>query len=159
MMKKLLLLVMILLPMVASAHDIEVKNADGVAIYYNYINDGTELAVTFRGNYYDEYYNEYTGDVIIPESVTYNGNAYSVTSIGKRAFYSCSDLASVTIPNSVTSIGEETFQECSGLTSLTIPNSVTSIGVWAFDGCSGLTSLTIPNSVTSIGGWAFDGCS
>ena len=83
----------------------------------------------------------------------------SVTSIGNRAFDYCLSLSSVTIPNSVTSIGNRAFYNCSGLTSITIPNSVTSIGDYAFTGCSGLTSITIPNSVTSIGDWAFAGCS
>ena len=83
----------------------------------------------------------------------------SVESIGVSAFYNCSGLTSVTIGNSVTSIGDWTFSRCSGLTSITIPNSVTSIGVGAFEGCSGLTSVTIGNSVTSIGEVAFSGCS
>ena len=83
----------------------------------------------------------------------------SVTSIGSRAFYSCSDLTSVTIGNGVTSIGGSAFESCSSLTSVTIPNSVTSIGDYAFRYCSSLTSVTIGNSVTSIGDRAFDGCS
>ena len=82
-----------------------------------------------------------------------------MTSIGDGAFYGCSGLPSVTIPNSVTSIGEYAFTYCSGLTSVTIGNSVTSIGYGAFADCSGLTSVTIPNSVTSIGYGAFYGCS
>ena len=61
--KQLLLLLMGLLPMVASAHDLAVQNADGVTIYYNYTKNGTELAVTFRGTYYNTYSNEYTGNL------------------------------------------------------------------------------------------------
>ena len=82
-----------------------------------------------------------------------------VTSIGERAFDDCSGLTSVTIPEGVTSIGSSAFYECSGLTSVTIPEGVTSIGSYAFDGCSGLQSVTIPSSVTSIGEYAFSGCS
>ena len=83
----------------------------------------------------------------------------NVTSIGNYAFYNCSGLTSVTIGNSVMSIGERTFYGCRGLTSVAIPDSVTSIGWNAFYGCSGLTSITIPNGVTSIGTDAFNGCS
>ena len=97
--------------------------------------------------------------VVIPETVTYQGTTYSVTSIGDQAFFYCSSLTSITIPNSVTSIGSSAFRYCSSLTSITIPNSVSSIGVWAFAGCSSLTSVTIPNSVTSIGWYAFINCS
>ena len=126
---------MILLPLVASAHDIAVKNADGVTIYYNYINNGTELEVTFRGNSYDSYSKEYQGNVAIPEEVTYMNRTRKVTSIGDKAFYYCKGLTSVTIPNSVTSIGTSAFSGCSGLTFVTIPNSVTSIGSYAFRDC------------------------
>ena len=157
--KQLLLLAMILLPLVASAHDIEVMNADDVTIYYNYINDGTELEVTFRGSNRLSNSGEYQGNVVIPEEVTYMNRTLKVTSIGEYAFYYCSALTSITIPNSVTSIGWCAFYYCSGLTSITIPNSVTSIGNEAFYGCSGLTSVTIGNSVTSIGSSAFSRCS
>ena len=79
--------------------------------------------------------------------------------IVNNAFGSCSELTSITIPNSVTSIGSYAFEGCTGLTSITIPNSVTSIGSGAFSNCSGLTSITIPNSVMSIGSEAFYSCS
>ncbi|MDE6048110.1 MAG: leucine-rich repeat domain-containing protein, partial [Paramuribaculum sp.] len=85
-----------------------------------------------------------SGDLIIPESVTYNNKTYSVTSIERNAFYGCSGFTgSLTIPNSVTTIGNCAFEGCSGFTSITIPNSVTSIGNYAFNDCSGLTAVYI----------------
>ena len=142
----------------ALAHDIEVPNADGVIIYYNWTNNKTELAVSYRGYSYSEYSNRYTDNVVIPEYVTYRGNSYKVTSISNSAFYNCSSLTSVTIPNSVISIGNYAFYNCQSLTSVTIPNSVKYIGDVAFRDCRSLTSITIPNSVTYIGNNAFSLC-
>ena len=105
----------------SSAYDVEV---DG--IYYN-ISETT--AIVTRGTYY------YSGDIVIPESITFGNSKYSVTSIGSSAFWYCSGLTSVTIPNSVISIGDHAFMHCSGLTSITIPNSVTSIGEETFAYC------------------------
>ena len=154
---KLEFLLTVLMSMVgakAFAYDIAVENADGVTIYYNYSSDGTELIVTCH----DSYSYLYRGAVVIPDEVTYMNRTRKVTTIGNSAFYGCSGLTSVTIPNSVTSIGGNAFQKCSRLTSVTIPNSVTSIGNYAFNDCSGLTSITIPNSVISIGKCAFWKC-
>lgn len=81
------------------------------------------------------------------------------TIIVDDAFWSCSSLTSVVIPNSVTTIEDLAFCGCSSLTSVTIPDSVTSIGGMAFGGCTGLTSVTIGNSMTSIEEFAFCGCS
>ena len=110
------------------AHDFEV---DG--IYYNYL-DGNNVEVTCRGSYFSEYDNEYSGAVSIPKTVTYDGTTYSVTSIGFSAFYGCTSLTSITIPNSVTSIDDYAFSNCNGLTIITIPSSVTSIGEGPFSG-------------------------
>ncbi len=149
--KQLLLLLLTLVPMLASAYDALI---DG--IYYNLASDTKTAEVTNEtGNYKAQ---SYSGSVNIPASVTHEGVAYSVTSIGSYAFYYCSDLTSLTIPNSVTSIEYCAFAYCRSLKEVTIPNSVTSIGNSAFHGCSGLTSVTIPNSVTSIGSYAFNNC-
>ena len=143
----------------APAHDFEVANDDGVTIYYVFNNsEKTELSVSYRGTSFSSYSGEYSGNVVIPSSITYQGKNYPVTSIRYDAFHGCSGLTSITIPKSVTSIGSEAFEYCSGLTSVTIPEGVTSIGSSAFSGCSGLTSITIPEGVTSIGSSAFSSC-
>ena len=139
------------------AYDIAVENADGVTIYYNYINDGKELEVTCysMGNSLAGPWSTYAGNVIIPSEVTYVNRTRSVTSIGYSAFISCRNLTSILIPSSMKSIGNLAFFECDKLTSVTIPNSVTSIGGSAFAGCTRITSVTIPNGVTSISGATF----
>ena len=139
------LILSVFLAVSASGYDVEV---DG--LFYEI--DGDSVLVTSGDK-------SYSGDIVIPESIIINDRKYSVTSIGEGAFFFCSGLKSVTIPNSVTSIGYHAFYYCTGLTSVTIPNSVTSIGEGAFYGCSGLASVTIPNSVTSIGNSAFSDCS
>ena len=145
-------LLLTILPSTATAHDFEV---DG--IYYNI--NGSEATVTYKGIESTQYEYDYSGDVSIPSTVTYNGATYSVTTIGNNAFYSCNGLTNIDIPNSVTSIESHAFWDCTGLTSVTIPNSVTTIGNAAFAECSGLISITIPNSVTTIGNAAFAECS
>ena len=127
-MKHLFKFSLLLLPTTALAYDFEV---DG--IYYDI--NGNEVTVTYAGEYYYDYNNEYSGNVTIPATVTYNGTIYSVTSIGYGAFYRCTGLTSVTIPNSVTSIGDIALYRCNGLNSITIPNSVTSIGEYTFREC------------------------
>ena len=149
-----LLLLVAFLPIVAFAYDAYI---DG--IYYDF--SGYEAIVTYEDMdiYGMQPISDYSGSIVIPSTVTYNGRTYTVTSIGYGAFWACSGLTSITIPGSVTSIGNYAFPSCSGLTSITIPGSVTSIGDCAFASCRGLTSITIPNSVTNIGYNAFSGCS
>ena len=164
------------------AHDIAVKNSAGREIYYNINSDGSTLTVTYRGISYNQYYNNYLGKIVIPETVTYSGKTYSVTTIGKEAFRGCRGLTSVTIPNSVTSIGKDAFygtawydNQPKGLvyvgdfaykykgtmpanTSITLKEGTVGIASYAFYDCDSLTSVTIPNSVTSIGSSAFFDC-
>ena len=153
-MKRLLAsIAFVLCACVASAYDFVV---DG--IYYSITSSTARtVAVTFR-NYYDTDPDRYSGNVTIPESVTYHGTTYSVTNIENRAFYGCTGLTSVTIGNSVTSVGLWAFQGCSNLTSVTIGNNVTSIGFAAFYECTGLTSIAIGEGVTNIGNTVFSQC-
>ena len=83
-----LLLLALLLPAAAAAHDFEVGG-----IYYNI--NGDEATVTFRGTYTHSYSDEYTGDVAIPSAVTYSGTTYAVTAIGERAFLFCDEVTSM----------------------------------------------------------------
>ena len=139
--------------------------------------DGIYYTIETDGLWVGRY--EYKGDIVIPSTVTYEGTEYVVVGIGDKAFWSCSGLTSITIPNSVTSIGSDAFVGCSSLTSITIPNSVTSIDSDAFKNCTSLTSVTlhcskigscfrqnssiqeinIGEEVISIGSFAFWGCS
>jgi hypothetical protein len=114
-------------------------------LYYN-VTDTGEIEIA--GCY------EYVRKVNIPIEI----DGKSVTSIGEYAFYKCTSLTEITIPDSVTSIGYGTFSGCTSLTEITIPDSVTSIGEYAFRGCTSLTEIKIPDSVTSIGQYAFCVC-
>ncbi len=185
-------LLLILLMSMASikafaAYDIAVENADGKTIYYNYINNGTELEVTSGWS------GSYSGNIVIPETVTYMNRTRDVTYIN-RAFLGCNNLKSVTIGNNVKSIQREAFQGCTGLECVKIGNGLTSIGYDAFKKCviqkvivndiaawcgieglfellthsqgrlysdenTEIKNLVIPDGVTSIISNAFYGCS
>lgn len=94
------------------------------------------------------------GAVVIPETI----NGLPVTAIGASAFRGCTNMTSITLPNSVTSIGTWAFYWCTGLTSVSLPEGVISIESNAFMACSRLTDVAIPNSVTSISSYAFANC-
>ena len=135
--------------------------------------DGKMLSInahSFDANIVAHTYTD-TGRIIFGTPITKIGNAFSgctnltsvtipdsVTTIEWGAFSGCTSLTSVTIPDSVTTIGDSAFRDCTSLTSVTIPDSVTTIGDYAFWGCSSLTSVTIPDSVTTIGEDAFSHC-
>lgn len=114
----LLTVLLSMIRLICLAHDIEAPNADGVTIYYKWANtEKTNLVVTYEGMYSGQVMTEYVGNVVIPESVEYNGNNYPVTSIDHKAFQ-YSGVTSVTIPNSVTSIGQEAFDHCIDLATI-----------------------------------------
>ena len=99
-----------------------------------------------------------SGTLEIPSVVSSGGNSYKVYSIGSSAFYDCSYLNLITIPEGIVEIGNYAFYDCSALTLITLPSTLTTIGSNAFSGCTGLSSITIPEKVTSIGSSAFRYC-
>lgn len=141
--KSIFTILVMFMPMLASADPVEI---DG--LFYNLTKKAKIAEVTSSPDA------SYSGDITIPEQVTYEDIVYDVTSIGNGAFIGCQNITSVHIPNSVTSIGGNAFYECANLISVDIPESVTEIGSGSFNG-TGITEITIPKSVKSIGKFAF----
>ncbi len=181
-MKKLFTLFLLsLLPLAASAQpdsgvgvDDTVDTVEVNGICYS-LNDETKTAIVMpkiewgagyegddagtRGSRTETWIeSSYKGDVMIPETFIYAENSYTVISIGKAAFNYCTELNSVTIPQSVITISERAFFYCSSLKSVSIPNGVIFIGDHAFEGCTNLSSVNIPTEITSIGIGVFSSC-
>ena len=145
-MKRLLLFMMVLLPlMMSAAEEVEI---DGI---YYLIEPEVKQAVVIA------HPDSYSGDIVIPATITHQDVRYKVVAL-HQAFTGCKDLTSVVIPEGVTDLGDYAFFDCSSLTSITIPYGVTTIGESAFWCCSSLTSVSIPDGVTKIGGSAFMYC-
>lgn len=171
------------IPTTMPAHDVtitgtfstDIVEIDGVSYILNPDEKTARVTKCLSG--------EYAGSVVIPSIVTYMLEEYNVTSIGEKAFYNCTGLTSVEIPNSVLTIGQYAFYGCSGLTTVSINsnslmsqtywmgdifgkqvkkyiigNDVTTIGKEAFASCSNMNSVSIPSSVTKIGESAFYNC-
>ena len=138
------------------AHDFEVANSEGVTIYYT-ITSSTDLtvAVTYRGSSYSEYPDEYSGSVVIPETVTYEDITYNVTSIGSYAFTNCKELTSIDLPNSISNLGDYTFFGCETLTSVHLPTQIKEISSYCFSYCSSLAEIELPQSIVAIREYAF----
>ena len=175
----------------ALAYDFSAVSPSGHTIYYNIVNGGYQIprvSVTYPntsespwGNIQKPY-----GNLVLPETVTYNGTTYNVAYIGEKAFQGCVGLVSVVIPSFVLSINYNSFSGCESLTTVTINSGsitsgpyssgmslnnifgsqvtnivigpVTTIGDFAFYHCQNLATVTIPSSVQSIGNAAFAFC-
>lgn len=166
-MKNLLLTLLLLLPLSTQAASVLI---DGIS--YN-LYETAKTAEVAKGTY--------SGDIVIPATVVYNGVEYTVRSIAISAFYSCRNLTTVVIPNTVLNIADQAFRECTNLTSVTMPNSVANMGTGVFmnckklpyapiseslktiptntfTSCESLTSVVIPNSITTIESSGFSSC-
>ena len=121
--------------------------------------EGTEYEIKADGSVaIKKVKSDVSGSYTIPETITYNGSVYQVTSIGNNAFEGCTGLTAVSIPGSVNTIGDDAFSVCDNLASITIGESVRTIGSHAFYQCLALTTITLPSSITGIGEYAFARC-
>lgn len=131
------------------AYDCEV---DG--IYYNRIS-ATEAEVTYKAYNKDNncYINDYIGNIIVPETITYNGKTLIVRAIGKYAFHYCENLTSIVLPNSITIIDDFAFAGCHNLSSITLSSNLVSLGEQSLFGVA-IDSITFPEGFTTIGYYA-----
>ncbi len=150
-MRAVLLLVTLMATQVMMAHDFK---EDG--IYYKYVSDN--VYVTYRGEQFNSYTGEYSGEIVIPETVTHNNVTYKVTGIYQSAFSQCEELTKVTIGNSIKEIQLNAFSGCTGLTEVYFGNSLETIDYEAFCGCESLMAVELPNSVTTLGYGVFSLC-
>ena len=142
-MRAALLLLAVLVTDFVFAHDF--KEDD---IYYKYV--GNDVYVTYRGDQIRSYDGEYSGEIVIPETVTHNNVTYKVAGVYQYAFFMCPDLVKVTMGNSIKEIQYQAFA-CSGIAEVGFGNSLETIGDGAFRSCDNLNSITLPNSVTILG--------
>lgn len=149
---RIALLAVVLLATLASSAAVKI---DG--IYYQLYSTTANVTNSKDGS--SSYFpKDYSGDVVIPKEVTYEGTTYTVTVIDNYAFEYCTGLTSVTFPETLTSIGWHAFEYCTGLTSVTFPESLTTIGGYAFRGCTSLRNLEFHCNSISLGDGAFLYC-
>ncbi len=133
------------------AFDFSVNN-----IYYN-INEKT---LTAEVTYSSDAYNSYSGQVVIPATVTSGGKTYNVAAVGENAFRDCTGLTAVTFGANVATIGKRAFLNCSALSAITITEAITEIGDYAFAQCGGLNIVTMNNDAPlQLGNGTFLRCS
>ncbi|MCH5236571.1 MAG: leucine-rich repeat protein [Muribaculaceae bacterium] len=148
-MKKFLLSIISAISLSAAsyAYDLEING-----VYFNIIDAENRYLEVVQG------YN-YSGIIILPESISYKGATYTVTSIGENAFFNCADLQYIELPNSIVTIGNNAFYGCTSLEEVFLPDSVATLGSSAFRDCSALEHIVIGTGVTEIPEWSFSSCS
>ena len=143
----------------SSDYDSDTNTTFGVKVIVYVAIDGIKYSLDVKHKTAKVLENNYEGDVVIPQVVSYNGNEFSVTSLDNQCFYNCSSLTSITLPKGIISVGNSCFSYCSSLSNITLPEGITSLGTSCFENCSSLTSITLPKGITSLGSRCFSGCS
>ena len=126
--------------------------------YYDFLGNEATL-VNPSNSKEDRDVTDFSGDISMPGTVSYQDKNYIVTKIGEGAFYGSQNLTSIVIPNTIIAIGGSAFSGCTNLTSVYMPNTIKSIGASAFAYCGSLANISIPQSLEYIHGSAFDGSS
>ena len=154
-MKKVILNILFaLMPLLAGAYDVKI---DGICYNLHLTTleaDVTYSIVTEEG----AWISDYSGDVVIPSSITHEGIPYKVTYVTDNAFAECEGLTSVVLPNSIKKMGLYVFEGCTNLVSVKLPDGIEELGNLMFAECTSLPSVTIPSSVRKIGPSAFSAC-
>ena len=101
----------------------------------------------------------FSGNVVIPEKVSYNNEEYVVTSLSTSAFSDQNAITSIQLPNSIIEIGARCFSSCDALATVDLPDNITSLPDYCFSYCKSLNSITLPNNITSLGDYCFTDCS
>jgi len=149
MVKKILLLIVISSLLVLNIQA-DVVEVDGISYSLN-TKSGTAEVVNNAS--------QYSGNIVIPETIIYEGSTYNVTSLGKEAFKACTSLISLSMPNSITTLGDKVFYDCRNLESVNISENISIISINAFAGARNLKKIILPESVVRINDYAFSGCS
>lgn len=145
-MKKIFAFIVSILPLLAFAEEKKVE-VNGIV----YIIDGS-IASVAESNY--------SGKIVVPSQIEYDGKKYNVTSVEPYAFYECKDLISVSLPDGITTLGfRGTFTGCENLEEVHLGTGIINIPWEGFMGCKKLKSIIIPEGVEVIGSWAFQNCS
>ena len=121
-------------------------------VYYEVTAETSTARVVTGGYAY------YKGDVTIPGEVSIEGKTYAVTAIDNYAFYGCSDMTSIVLPNGLTSVGEGAFQGCAGLRAVALPGTVAKVGRYAFQACTGLAKMDLPDGLATLEDAVFREC-
>ena len=137
----------------------EVYSPNGAVIVDGAVIDGIKYELNIKHKKAQVLANNYKGNVVIPQMVSYKGNEFLITSLGNNCFEGCSNLTNITLPEEITSLGSGCFRGCSSLSNITLPEGITSLWESCFEGCSSLTNITLPEGITSLRESCFEGCS
>ncbi len=148
------------------AFDFSALSNSGHRLYYTIVSDVAPRTVKVVAPADDRYYygvtwdgyTKPTGNVVVPDTVTYGQNTYTVIGLKNKCFKECDGIVNISLPATIDSIGENAFYYCTALTSIVIPNSVKAIGEAAFYYCTALQSVTLSDSLRCIGSSVFNSC-